>query len=344
MSRTVVRLYALAAMLVVSLAALVLAQPGRPQPQRSLPVQVHGQVRFASGAKPAEYVLVRLDRTDGGVAGEVTTDRTGKFRFANLAPAQYVVTARAPGFYEAQQRLDLSTSSSEYVQLQLVADKSAPASSTSAPAGPAGTVSAAAPVPAAAREEFEAGRALLLSGAKKESLDAGVRHLEKAVTLYPDYAEAHLLLGTGYMDLRRLDRAERALRRALSARPKSAPALFALGELYRQRREYDAAERTLREGLAIDDKSAQGHFTLGRVYFERNDIARAGPEVGRALRLKPDFAEAHLLAGNILLRARRAEHALAEYEEYLRLAPEGEYAAEARELARKLKQALAEKR
>jgi tetratricopeptide (TPR) repeat protein len=296
-------------------------------------------VRFAAGTKPAEHVLVRLDRTDGGVAGEVTTDRAGKFRFTNLLPAQYVVTARAPGYFDAQQRIDLLTSNSEYVQLQLVADREAPA-----PATPAGTVSAAASVPAAAREEFEAGRALLLSGAKKENLDAGIKRLEKAVALHPDYPEAHLLLGTGYMDLKQLDRAERALRRALSVSPKSTAALFALGELHRQRREYDDAERVLREGLALDDKSAQGHFTLGRVYFERDDITRAGPEVGRALQLKPDFAEAHLVAGNILLRARRAEHALTEYQEYLRLAPEGPFAAQAREMVRKLKQALAEKK
>lgn len=338
MSRTVVRLFILATVLVINLVALSLAQPRQPQ-QRSLPAQVHGQVRFAAGAKPAEYVLVRLDRTDGGVAGEMTTDRTGKFRFTNLLPAQYVITVRAPGYAEAQQRIDLLTSSSEYVQLQLVADRDAPAAATS----PAGTVSAAG-VPAEARKEFEAGRALLLGDAKKENLDAGIRHLEKAVALHPDYSEAHLLLGTGYMDLKQLDRAEKSLRRAVAVNPKAAAALFALGELHRQRRQYEDAERILKEGLAIDDKSAQGHFTLGRVYFERNDIARAGPSVGRALQLKPDFAEAHLVAGNILLRARQAEHALTEYEEYLRLAPAGEFAAQAREMARKIKQALAEKR
>lgn len=338
MSRTPVRPFILSTSLVVNLFALALAQPGRPQPQRSLPAQVHGQVRFAAGAKPAERVLVRLDRTDGGVAGEATTDRTGKFRFANLAPAQYLVTARAPGYLDAQQRVDLLTSSSEYVQLQLVADRGAPEAAT-----PAGTVSAAS-VPAEARREFEAGRALLLGEAKRENLDAGVRHLERAVALHPGYTEAHLLLGTGYMDLKQLDRAEAALRRAAAASPKPPAALFALGELHRQRREYDEAVRVLREGLALDDGSAEGHFTLGRVYFERNDIARAGPEVGRALRLKPDFAEAHLLAGNILLRARQAENALAEYEEYLRLAPAGEYAAQAREMARKIRQALAEKK
>lgn len=340
MSRTVVRLYVLAALLVVSLTALILAQPGQPQPQRSLPAQVHGQVRFAAGTKPAEHVLVRLDRTDGGVAGEVTTDRTGKFRFTNLVPAQYLITARAPGYFEAQQRVDLLTSSSEYVQLQLVADNSSPASSASSPAG---TVSAAG-VPEAARKEFEAGRALLLGEAKKENLDAGVKHLEKAVALHPDYAEAYLLLGTGYMDLKQLDRAELSLQRALAAGPRNPAALFALGELHRQRRDYDKAERALKAGLALDDKSAQGHFTLGRVYFERDDITRAGPEVGRALQLKPDFAEAHLVAGNILLRARRAEHALTEYQEYLRLAPEGPFAQQAREMVRKLKQALAEKK
>jgi tetratricopeptide (TPR) repeat protein len=321
--------------LLIAVALLLTASPALAQrPGPPISVEIHGQVRFANGGAPAEHVLVRLEKLDGGVAGQMLTDRSGKFRFSGLAQTQYVVSVRASGFKEAQQQVNLQTATSEYVLLQL-----APAMATAAPASPPGLVSAN--VPAEAQKEFIKGQAALLESKK---IEEGVRHLEKAVSLYPDFLEAQLLLGTAYMDARKWEKAERALRRALEINPKTAPALFALGEVYRQQGNYVEAEQALQEGLQLDARSWQGHFTLGRVYFALGDLAKAGPEAGRTIQLKPDFAEAHLLAGNILLRARRPEHALPLFEEYLRLDPKGAFAAQTRETIEKIKRALAEKK
>lgn len=41
-----------------------------------IPVQIHGQVRYATGGEPAELIRVRLESFRGGVEGEVTTDRS----------------------------------------------------------------------------------------------------------------------------------------------------------------------------------------------------------------------------------------------------------------------------
>jgi tetratricopeptide (TPR) repeat protein len=312
------------------------------QAQRSnapISVEVHGQVRVAHGGSSAEDVLIRLESFSGGVVGELRTDRLGKFRFSGLAPGQYIVSARAPGFKDTQQQVDLQTTRSEYVQLQLVPDKPAPSSATT---GPPRLISAN--VPAEARKEFEKSEAMLLASGKKENFEEAVRHLDKAVSLYPNFFEAHLLLGTVYMDMQQWERAEEALHHAIEINSRSSNALFALGEVYRRQKKTAEAEKSLQEGLKLDDKSSQGHFTLGRVYWEKGDLAKAGPQVGRALQLKPDYAEAHLLAGNILLRARQPENALTEFEEYLRLAPQGEYAAETRKVAEKIKHALAAKK
>jgi Tfp pilus assembly protein PilF len=316
--------------------ACAAAQAQRTGPSIPISRTVHGQVRYAQGGAPAENVIVRLESFIGGLAGEERTDRLGKFRFSGLQPAQYVLTVRHRGFRELRQQFDLETNPSEYLQLQLVPDEGA--ASAPAPLAPA-LIDAS--VPAEARAEYEKGRAALLGGGGRAK---GLAHLERAVQLHPKFFEAHLLLGTAYGDDGKWDKSEAELSRAVELNPRSSHAAFALGEAYRRRKKYEEAEKVLKRGLALDDKSAQGHFTLGRVYFEQGDIVRAGPEVGRALQLKPDFAEAHLVAGNILLRARQPENALVEYQEYLRLAPSGEFAAEAREMVRKLKQALAEKK
>jgi cytochrome c-type biogenesis protein CcmH/NrfG len=332
MSRAVSRLL-FALLCAAAWAAPALAQrETNPFPVRR---SITGQVRLAQGGAPAENIIVRLERLSGGYVGEERTDRLGKFRFTGLAAEQYVVSIRMPGYQGVQQQVQLETTPSEYLQFQLVPEK------VEGPAAPGGSARTRdANVPAAAYDELEKGRAALLDNKK---VDEALPHLEKAVQIYPRFFEAQLLLGTVYMDAGRWEQSAAALGRARAINPKSAAPLFALGEVYRHQKKFEEAERVLNEGLALDEKSAAGHYTLGRVYWDRGDYVKAGPQVGRALQLKPDFAEAHLLAGNILLRARQGENALTEFQEYLRLAPEGEFAAQARQMVEKIKKALAEK-
>ncbi len=312
--------------------ALGLDNSTRPS---TLSVEIHGLVRYAQGGSPANKVVVRLESSDsGGPIEEVFTDRTGKFRFSDLSPAQYIVTIHASGFKDAQQRVDLKTASSNYIIFQLM-----PADSVGSPppAGSGGLLNAR--VPAEAQKEYERASEAL-SSPDPARIAKAIRHLEKAVNLYPNFLEAQMKLGTAYMDTKQWDKAEKALRRTLEIDPKTSNAFFALGEVYASEEKYSEAESILREGFKLNEKSWHGHLALGHVYWDMGNWLKAGPEVGRALQLKPDSAEGHLLAGNILLKARRPQNALVEFEEYLRLAPAGEFAGQARGIAAKLKAAL----
>jgi tetratricopeptide (TPR) repeat protein len=190
--------------------------------------------------------------------------------------------------------------------------------------------------PAEAREEMIRGRDAL----GKKSYDEAVGHLQRAIVVYPEFYEAHLLLGTALMDAREWKKAEAAFQRAVELKAGSAPAILSLGEVYWRQRRYDEAEKSLLDGLKLDDKSWHGHFTLARLYWDQENIAKAGPAIGRTLQLKPDFAEAHLLAGNVLLKINQSERALAEYQEYLKLEPKGEFAPQTLELVQQLNKAI----
>jgi len=318
-----------AAIILASSAPVVLAQ----RDGAISVAEVHGQVRYAAGGAPAERVLVRVERYGGGLVGEAVTDSNGAFRFPGLEKAQYTVTVRAAGYREAQQQINLKTSTSEYVTLQLAPDRDA-ADKTDVALTP-GVIDAN--TPPEAQKEFALGRRALLD---EKKIDEGRKHLEKALSLYPKFIEAQLLLGTAWMEAHDWRKAEAALRRAIEIDPKTAQPHFALGEVYRQQSRYQDAEKVLLEGLKLDERAWQAHFTLGRVYLASNDLAKAGVAAGRALQLKPDLAEGYLLAGNILLRARKPEDALPMFEEYLRLMPKGESAAETREVVNKIKRAL----
>jgi tetratricopeptide (TPR) repeat protein len=322
--------------------SLLLAQESRSS-SATLSGQITGQVRYVEGNRAAVNILVSCDGSTQGNCGQVMTDQSGRFSFTGLAPTQFVITVRAPGYIEQRQNVELLTSPSAYLQFQLKSDGSArPATTGSGVVDPN--------TPASARKEFDQATVALATG-KKEGLEEAVRHLEKAVSIYPNFVQASLMLGTAYMDLSQWDKAEQTLKRTVDLDPKAANALLALGELYLRQKKEEEAEKTLLQGLKIEDRSFQGHLSLARVYWSmaakikddtqaRPSLEKAYDQVKRALELNPNFAQAHLLKGNLLLRVRRAADAQHEFEEYLRLEPKGPFAEQTRVTVEKIKKAL----
>jgi len=320
---------------IVVLLLLLLANPPSILAQLRQSGEIRGQVRYSQGGAPAADVVVRLDQLSGGSVNEARTDRLGRFSFSNLSRIQYHVIIRHFGYKEIQREVNLIMASSEYLQLQLVSDESAPAPVRSS------SKILDANVPPEARKEFEKAEVLVATG-QKAKMGEGIHHLEKAIVIYPAFLEAKLKLGTTHMDLMQWSQAEQVLRQASEAHPRTPNVLFALGELFLQQGKSSEAEKVLREGLQLEPRSWQGHFTLGRLYWNNNDIVKAGRQVGLAIQLNPTLAEAHLLAGNIFLRARKNEEAQFEFEEYLRLAPKGKYVTETKQVLQKIKRARAQ--
>jgi tetratricopeptide (TPR) repeat protein len=300
--------------------------------------QIQGQVRYAESGQPVLNALVECNGPGGN--SQQFTDRDGKF-FFRVSPGHYTVYVQLAGYKREQQSYDLTdTGSSEYWLVRLKPDISVTHTKLSVD------------VPPAARAEFEQAE-MALAGNRKENLNEGVRHLEKATAIYPSFVEAELRLGTTYMDLQQWDKAELALKKTIEIDPKAANAYFALGEIYRRQKKYDQSEKTLQDGLAIESHSAQAHLTLARVYWERvagvkedaqwrPSLEKSYQEVKLALDLDPNLANAHLLKGDLYFKVHRAEDALKEFDEYLRLEPKGEFAPQTRELADKIRKALAQ--
>jgi Tfp pilus assembly protein PilF len=293
--------------------------------------EISGQIRSADN-KTVENVMVRIESASGALVDQGTADSLGRFRFTRLRSGQYRISASASGLVSQVQSVDLSRASPRvHVLLQVV-----PESPTfrSPSAGRGGVIDAR--VPAEAKVAFEKGRAALV---EKKS-DVAISHLQKAAEIYPDFYDAHILLGQLYMEGNRWEKAEASLRQAVKINPKAATAMVSLGDVYRRQKKYEEGQRMLEEALKLDNSSWESNFTLGRIHWELKDIAKAGRYVARSIELEPNIAEAHLLAGNIFIRAGLPANALIEYEEYLRLAPKGEFAAQTQVLVDKLKKSL----
>ena len=332
MSRTVRQLWLIALLLLTISPAL--AQRDRDTyTGNSLTFEVSGEVRFSETGVSAQNIPVRLERFSGGMIDQIMTDTRGRFRFPNLQRGYYKIIVSSPGYRPAQQDVDLQVLFRVYLNIELSPDGSKAGSGL-----PLLAEVIDARIPPAARDSFSNGRAAL----SKKNYTEAVTQLESAILAYSNFFEAHLLLGTVFMDLREWEKAEKPLMRAIEIKPENAFAKLTLGEVYWRQKRHADAEHTLQEGLKLDQKSWHGHFTLGRLYWDMGEVAKAGPPIGMTLQLKPDLAEAHLLAGNILLRVNQRERAVIEYREYLRLAPKGEFVPQVQELVRKVEKTIKE--
>lgn len=314
----------------------VLSQNDTESPLSGSSFEISGQILSPDGHKPIQFVSVRLERAGGSLVDQRLTDSMGRFRFSRLNLGQYVVSAKSTGFSISPQPVDLSRFIPRaFLLLELVPETSLFASKN---AGRSTVINAN--IPEKVRKEMDKAQAAL---ALKKT-DEGILHLEKAVSLFPEFLDAQMLLGSTYMDLGNLVKAEAGFRMALKTDPKSVDARVSLGEVYRREKNYQEAEQFLLEALKQNDEAWVAHYTLARVYWETNQIVKAGRQIGRTIQLNPDFAEAHLLGGNVFMKIGMPENALVEYEEYLRLAPNGQLVASTKDLVQKIRRSLPNKK
>jgi serine/threonine protein kinase/tetratricopeptide (TPR) repeat protein len=107
-----------------------------------------------------------------------------------------------------------------------------------------------------------------------ESLDRAVTLFERAVTLDPSYARAHIELGAGYstkaeyLSMPELNvRSLASLRRAIELQPGSARAWRELGATLMAVREDVEGMAAIRRALALDPDDASNYGTMGRALF-----------------------------------------------------------------------------
>jgi tetratricopeptide (TPR) repeat protein len=296
---------------------------------------IRGLVRLDNG-QAADHVIVRLRSDKIAFQGETQTDTQGKFVFDGLYPSTYHLIIEGQGFRPYSSDVDISMSKMAYEQITLQLDKEPEARAVPAE-GPAASLNARiARIPPEARKEFDAGRRRM-----KAQDDVGsAQHFQKAIALYPQYAEAYQLLGVVHLEGGNLGEAEPELQKAAEIEPHMSTAQFALGVCRNLMAKYAEAEAALLRGLALDPESPDGHYELAKTYWALGRWQDAAPHVQKAVTLKPNVARPHVLLGNIALRKRDPQQALKEYHEYLRLDPNGDMALSTQRMVDKIEQAL----
>lgn len=128
--------------------------------------------------------------------------------------------------------------------------------------------------------------------------------------LNPESAEAHMLAGEAYDELKNAAGATEEFRAAVKANPKLPYAHFGLGYLlWTQNKLTEAVEEFKAELENVPDEADAMAF-LADCYLQMNKSAEALPLLEKAVHLNPGLARAHLDLGILYTNAGRREDAL----------------------------------
>lgn len=248
---------------------------------------VHGRIESSHDFLGTDYTVELEDRAQPGPRYEAAVSFDGSFEIRNLAAGQYNLRLLNRGDVVCEQFMD---SMHAVGQLTIRLPERPTARHGAA------TVSVREllrPVPEKAMRAFAAAGHYLDSG---RELD-GIRKLEQAVRIYPEYAEARSNLGIEYVRAGRREEALEQFQKAVDSGLSSAPLLSNLSYTLCALNRLPEAERAARRALEIDKSYGRAHYLLGSILAKRVVPGSLGqaPEAARHLRLgAEDVHQAHL--------------------------------------------------
>lgn len=292
-----------------------------------------GVVRYDNNA-PAQFVEVEL-WTDGEASWRTitTTDRMGKFHAgAPCMVIQYRINAA--GYRPVYGRVDMSIKPCRV--LEWVTLKVDPKSAQNKKEVPASGVidSRIAGIPPEAKVEFEAGQLNLNSNSYSDAIP----HFEKAISLYPRYAEAYHLLGVAHIQLNHAPQAESALLKAIEIEDRMPQAQYLLGVLYAMTSRSNLAEKPLTRFAELDPQNPDAHFELAKVDFALNKFLDAEVQARTAIKLKETKPGVYVVLGYSLLRQKKAADARRAFQQFLKVDPSGPMADDMKNLIAQIDQ------
>jgi tetratricopeptide (TPR) repeat protein len=308
--------------------------PGAPNWNMSVRnyASISGSV-FGADNRPVGNVRVELrDGRTGSVVSSSYTGSGGNFEFSQLRQGNYEVVATS-GLQQVEERVDLHSVSAS-VTLRLPAERAQPNDGNGRQ-----TVSVAEyKVPEAAREELRKAREATV----KAKLEEAQQHIEKALTIDPDYADALTLRAIIRLDSRDADGAVADLQKAIQSDANYAMAYMVLGSAFNTQAKYDEAIRSLERAESLAPDAWQAYFEMGRACDGKGDYQSAVRAFDRAQSLAPnEYPLIRLIRAHSLMGLTRYNDAIAELEAFLQKNPGGPDADQAQRMLQKAKESAA---
>jgi Flp pilus assembly protein TadD len=152
-------------------------------------------------------------------------------------------------------------------------------------------------------------------------VDEAIAAYRRAVTLKPDFPEAHNNLGIALREKGQLDAATAAYRQALALKPDYSEAHINLGNVLREKGELGEAIVAYRWAIALKSDFPKAHYNLANTLRDIGQMDEAIAAYRQAVTLNPNYAEAHNNLGNTLREKGELDDAITSYRQAIAFAP-----------------------
>jgi len=266
---------------------------------------------------PLADVRIEIRGPGGEILVTGYSDSAGTFRISSVPPGSYEVTA-LKGINDAHEQVQVVGMETN-VDLRMQVHTKAADGSTS--------VSVAQfKVPDRARKIYMKGNEAL----QKNKLDDAKKFAEKALEIYPSFAEALTLRGILRMNEGAAEGGMADFDAAIKADPNYALAYTTLGAALNQTQRFQNATRALLRAVAIQPRSWQAYYELAKASLGQGDYKTALMNVSKACEISQEYAPVHLVKAHALLGLKMYQDAVGELELYLTREPSGSSADSAR--------------
>jgi hypothetical protein len=293
------------------------------------------RVRDRVNEEQLAQVHVKLIRFPDGVVGEQFTGSDGSVQFSGLSVGTFTVRASCQGYEPEEAEIDLGNSDRtlQSVEIALMPRK------YEGSGAPQGIVAASVlRVPDSARKEFERGSRLLN---QKKDFDRSIAAFQRAIELYPGYADAYFLMGTAQMQTSAISGAEASLRKAIALDARFIAPYYPLAILLFAQQRYAEEKELLLEAQKLDATDWRWPFELARCLAQQGQWESAQRYGVVANERGSAPAKVHLLLADIYANSDRPREAVAELELFAKLDPKSSYMERVREVLPILRQRAA---
>jgi len=136
---------------------------------------------------------------------------------------------------------------------------------------------------------------------KLGSRDIGLRQLEKATMLDPDYVEPYVALAIEYSNMKKYSEAKKYFIKSVSLSADRPEVYYNLGQIYQLEEDIDRALELYTEALKLDGELLEAHLKLAIIFTEKGNYAFARYHLNKIQMTEPSFAPVDKYFGKIFL-------------------------------------------
>jgi len=157
-------------------------------------------------------------------------------------------------------------------------------------------------------------------------LDEAIAKYKTAISINPNYPDAHYNLGNACKEQGKLDEAVVEYKIALIINPNCAKAYGNLGLAYQEQGKLDEAIAEYKTVIGINPKEAKAHYNLGLVYQKQGKLNEAIAAYKTAIKIDPNQSKAYVNLGLVYQKQGKLNEAIAKYKAAISITPDDEIA------------------